>query len=44
MSKTDYSKRYGVARSTIDKMINDGELPVEEISGKHYIIIKQFKL
>lgn len=40
MSKSEYSKNYGVNRVTIDKMINDGLLTVEEISGTHYIKIK----
>ena len=39
MSKADYSKKYGVDRVKIDKMINEGLLSVEEISGKHYIKI-----
>ena len=37
MSKLDYSKKYNISRVTIDKMINEGMLSVEEISGKHYI-------
>lgn len=39
-SKTEYAKDTGIQRKTIDKMINEGQLAVEEISGKHYIIIK----
>jgi len=37
MSKSDYSKKYGINRPAIDKMIEEGKLIVEEISGKHYI-------
>lgn len=37
MSKSDYSKKYGINRVTIDRMIDEGKLIVEEISGKHYI-------
>jgi hypothetical protein len=40
MSKSDYSKRYGLNRTTLDKKIEDGYLAVEEISGKHYIKVK----
>jgi len=40
MSKTEYSKVYNINRVTIDKMIADGELSVEVISGKDYILIK----
>lgn len=39
MSKSTYSKAYNIARPIIDKMIENGELSVEEISGKHYIKI-----
>jgi hypothetical protein len=37
MSKSDYAKKYGINRVKIDQMIEQGELIVEEISGKHYI-------
>lgn len=40
MSKSEYSKTHNIARPTIDKMIEDGDLSVEEISGIHYIKIK----
>ena len=40
MSKNDYSKKYRINRMAVDKMIEDGELSVEEISGKHYIKLK----
>ena len=40
MSKSDYSKKYQINRTTLDKKIEDGELAVEEISGKHYIKVK----
>jgi len=39
MSKSDYSKKYKIDRVKIDRLISDGILAVEEISGKHYIII-----
>ena len=37
MSKSEYSKQYRISRPTIDKMINEGKLKVEEISGTHFI-------
>jgi len=40
MKKTEYSKKYGINRVKIDKMINDGELSVERISGTDYIKLK----
>jgi len=40
MSKSDYAKKYSLNRVVIDRMIKDGELAVEEISKKHYIIVK----
>jgi hypothetical protein len=40
MSKADYCKKYSINRVAIDKMIEEGKLSVEEISGKHYIKIK----
>lgn len=40
MSKFEYHQKFNVSRVTIDKKIDSGELPVEEISGKHYIKIK----
>ena len=40
MNKMDYSKKFGIDRPTIDRMINEGKLAVEEISGTHYIKIK----
>jgi len=40
MSKTEYSKAYNINRVSIDKMIATGELSVEVISGKDYIIVK----
>ncbi len=39
MSKSDYSKKYKINRVKLDELINSGNLAVEEISGKHYIII-----
>jgi hypothetical protein len=40
MSKSKYSEAYNIPRPTIDKMILNGDLVVEEISGTHYIKIK----
>ena len=40
MNKMDYSKKYGIDRVSIDRMINEGKLAVEEISGTHYIKVK----
>lgn len=40
MSKSEYSKSYSIDRVKIDKMINDGVLSVERISGKDYIQIQ----
>ena len=37
MSKSNYSKKHLVSRPTIDKMINDGLLPIERIDGVDYI-------
>jgi len=39
ISKQEYHKRYGIARPTINKMIDEGKLSVEEISGTQYIKI-----
>lgn len=40
LSKSDYSRRYGIARPTIDAMIERGEIKVERISGIDYVSIK----
>ena len=40
MSKMDYSRKYGINRVSIDKMIEDGKLVVERISGTDYIQLK----
>lgn len=40
MSKSEYAKKFGVSRPTIDRMIKDCELPVEHISGIDYIKVK----
>lgn len=37
MKKSKYAKIYNLSRPTIDKMINEGDLYVEEIDGTHYI-------
>lgn len=41
LSKSEFSKRYNKSRPTIDKMIESGELEVEEISGTDYIRIQK---
>lgn len=40
MSKTDYSRKYGINRVTIDKMIEEGKLVVERISNTDYIRLR----
>jgi hypothetical protein len=37
MNKSDYSKKYKINRVTIDRMIENGDLAVERISGTDYI-------
>ena len=37
VSKSDYSKKYSINRPKIDKLIDEGILAVEEISGIQYI-------
>ena len=37
MKKSDYSKNYKVNTVTLDRLINEGELVVEQISGTDYI-------
>ena len=37
MKKSDYSKNYKINRVTLDKLINEGNLVVEQISGTDYI-------
>lgn len=39
ISKQEYHKRYGTPRPTINTMIEEGKLSVEEISGTQYIKI-----
>jgi hypothetical protein len=41
MNKSEYSKQYGINRVTLDKMIEDGQLTVEVISGKDYIRLQK---
>lgn len=41
MSKSDYSKKYGINRVKIDKLIEEGELHIERISGVDYILLKK---
>ena len=40
MKKSDYSKKYNINRVTLDKMIENGDLAVEQISGTDYIRLK----
>jgi hypothetical protein len=37
MSKSDYSKKYSINRVTIDRLIEEGKLAVEQISGIDFI-------
>lgn len=37
IKKSDYSKKYNINRVSLDKMINEGRLVVEQISGTDYI-------
>ncbi|MBN2571311.1 MAG: hypothetical protein JXA68_04225 [Ignavibacteriales bacterium] len=39
LSKQEYHERYGIARPTINRMIDEGKLIVERISGIDYIKI-----
>lgn len=41
INKSEYSKLYNINRVRIDKMIEDGILHVERISGVDYIVLKQ---
>ncbi len=40
MNKSEYSKKYNINRVVIDKLIEEGELSVERISGIDYIKLK----
>jgi very-short-patch-repair endonuclease len=40
MNKMEYSKQYNINRVAIDKMIEEGKLVVERISGVDYIRLK----
>lgn len=40
MSKMEYSQKYNINRVAIDKLIEEGELVVERISGVDYIRLK----
>jgi hypothetical protein len=40
MSKSEYSKQYGINRVAVDKLIEEGKLVVERISGVDYIRLK----
>jgi hypothetical protein len=37
MKKSNYAKNYNVSRVTLDKMIEDGKVIVEQIDGTDYI-------
>lgn len=39
ISKSNYSKKNKISRPTIDKLINEGLLPIERIDGVDYIKI-----
>ena len=39
VTKMEYSRRYGISRPTIDRMIRDNELSTETICGVDYIKI-----
>lgn len=39
LKKSEYSKRYGINRVKLDKMIEDGKLVVERISNTDYVRI-----
>ena len=39
ITKMEYSRRYGISRPTIDRMIRDNELSTETICGVDYIKI-----
>ena len=41
MSKSEYSKKYGINRMRIDSLIDEGKLSVERISGTDYIILSK---
>jgi hypothetical protein len=40
MSKMEYSQKYNINRVAIDKLIEEGKLIVERISGVDYIRLK----
>ena len=40
MSVSEYAKKYGTNRVRVYKMIDNGELTVEHISGTDYIKLK----
>jgi hypothetical protein len=40
MSKSEYSRQYGINRMAVDKLIEEGKLVVERISGVDYIRLK----
>lgn len=40
ISKSEYSRQYGINRMAVDKLIEDGKLVVERISGVDYIRLK----
>ena len=40
MTKSEYSKKYGINRVTLDKKIESGDLTVERIGKVDYIKLK----
>ena len=41
MSKSEYSKKYGINRVDLDKKIKGGEIAVEQISGTDYVRLEK---
>ena len=41
MKKSDYSKKFGINRVTLDKEIQEGKHIVEHISGTDYVRIEK---
>jgi hypothetical protein len=41
MSKSEYSRQYGINRMAVDKLIEEGKLVVERISGVDYIRLRK---
>jgi len=41
LSKSDFSRKYGISRSTLDNMIQSGLLPGEQIGNVFYINVSK---